>query len=95
RNVQPSTPIHCAECGAYLGTWDEIQTDFEQQGGSDGVFRLASGRIRRLAYSGSPVNACLSKSELRARGTSSRCRSYGLAPSLAPPLYPLPWPASR
>ncbi|AZO15333.1 MULTISPECIES: hypothetical protein [unclassified Mesorhizobium] len=49
RNAQSSTPIHCAECGAYLGTWDEIQTDFERQGGTDGVFRLASGRIRRLA----------------------------------------------
>lgn len=49
KHVQSSTMINCAECGAYLGTWDEIQTDFERQGGTDGVFRLASGRIRRLA----------------------------------------------
>ncbi|MDX8451206.1 hypothetical protein RFM98_00395 [Mesorhizobium sp. VK9D] len=47
-NAEPSTPISCAECGRYLGTWDEIQTDFEQQGGGDGVFRLDKGRIKRL-----------------------------------------------
>ncbi|CDX22433.1 conserved hypothetical protein [Mesorhizobium plurifarium] len=47
-DAQPTTPIHCAECGAYLGTWDELQTDFEQQGGTDGVFRLDKGRIQKL-----------------------------------------------
>jgi hypothetical protein len=47
-DVQPSSSISCAECGQYLGTWDELQTDFEKQGGADGVFRLDQGRIRRL-----------------------------------------------
>ncbi|TIN45173.1 MAG: hypothetical protein E5Y25_11690 [Mesorhizobium sp.] len=43
--------IHCAECGKYLGTWDELQTDFERQGGTEGVFRLDKGRIQKLASS--------------------------------------------
>ena len=42
------TPITCSDCGEYLGTWDELQADFEQQGGQDGVFRLDKGRIRKL-----------------------------------------------
>lgn len=46
--AQPATAIHCAECGEYLGTWDELQTDFEQQGGTNGVFRLDKGRIQKL-----------------------------------------------
>ncbi len=36
----PDTPISCDDCGGYLGTWDELQTDFERQGGRNGVFRL-------------------------------------------------------
>lgn len=48
-DAKPDTAIACAECGKYLGTWDELQTDFERQGGADGVFRLAGGRIKRLA----------------------------------------------
>jgi hypothetical protein len=44
----PDTPISCDDCGAYLGTWDELQTDFERQGGQNGVFRLDKGRIRRI-----------------------------------------------
>lgn len=44
----PSTPITCADCGHYLATWDELQTDFEKQGGANGVFRLDNGRIERL-----------------------------------------------
>jgi hypothetical protein len=50
-DAQPATRIHCAECGEYLGTWDELQTDFERQGGTDGVFRLDKGRIQKLASS--------------------------------------------
>jgi hypothetical protein len=48
KDTQPSTPINCADCGEYLGTWDELQTDFEHQGGNNGVFRLEKGRIRKL-----------------------------------------------
>ncbi|RWA59746.1 MAG: hypothetical protein E5X49_32270 [Mesorhizobium sp.] len=47
-DATPSTPITCSDCGRYLGTWDEIQTDFERQGGNDGVFRLDKGRIKRI-----------------------------------------------
>lgn len=43
-----STRIVCDDCGEYLGTWDELLTDFEQQGGNQGVFRLDKGRIRRI-----------------------------------------------
>ncbi|TIW71977.1 MAG: hypothetical protein E5V58_17095 [Mesorhizobium sp.] len=42
------TPIFCDDCGKYLGTRDEPQTDFEKQGGQNGVFRL-----ERAASSGS------------------------------------------
>jgi len=47
-DAQPSTLIRCDDCGRVLGTWDELQTDFERQGGSDGVFRLDRGRIKKL-----------------------------------------------
>ncbi|RVC81451.1 hypothetical protein EN745_09795 [Mesorhizobium sp. M4A.F.Ca.ET.022.05.2.1] len=47
-DARPDTPIFCDDCGKYLGTWDEIQTDFEKQGGQDGVFRLDKGRIQRI-----------------------------------------------
>jgi transcription elongation factor Elf1 len=47
-NVQPSTTITCSDCGRLLGTWDELQTDFERQGGNEGVFRLDEGRIKKL-----------------------------------------------
>jgi hypothetical protein len=44
----PETPIVCDDCGEYLGTWDDMQTDFEKQGGNSGVFHLEKGRIRRI-----------------------------------------------
>ncbi|WP_245493311.1 MULTISPECIES: hypothetical protein [unclassified Mesorhizobium] len=47
-DARPDTPIFCDDCGKYLGTWDEIQTDFEKQGGQNGVFRLDKGRIQRI-----------------------------------------------
>lgn len=47
-DVTPSSSISCSECGKYLGTWDELQSDFERQGGADGVFGLDKGRIKRL-----------------------------------------------
>lgn len=43
-----ATRIVCDDCGQYLGTWDELLTDFERQGGPDGVFRLDRGKIRRV-----------------------------------------------
>lgn len=47
-DAEPGTRISCDDCGRYLGTWDELLSDFEQQGGDDGVFRLNNGSIRRL-----------------------------------------------
>jgi hypothetical protein len=47
-DARPETQIVCADCGEFLGTWDELQTDFEKQDGNAGVFRLDKGRIRRI-----------------------------------------------
>ncbi|WP_245478498.1 MULTISPECIES: hypothetical protein [unclassified Mesorhizobium] len=47
-DARPDTLISCDDCGEYLGTWDELQTDFEKQGGQNGVFRLDRGRIQRI-----------------------------------------------
>jgi formylmethanofuran dehydrogenase subunit E len=47
-NARPESEIRCDDCGEYLGTWDELQSDFERQGGQNGVFRLDQGRIRRV-----------------------------------------------
>jgi DNA-directed RNA polymerase subunit RPC12/RpoP len=43
-----STEIKCDDCGELLGTWGDLQDDFAKQGGHDGVFRLSSGRIKRI-----------------------------------------------
>ena len=48
RDARPETRIFCDDCGKFLGTWDELLTDFERQGGSTGVFRLDKGRIKRI-----------------------------------------------
>ncbi|GAA2849322.1 hypothetical protein EDC40_101247 [Aminobacter aminovorans] len=47
-DAAPSTAITCADCGQFLGTWDDLQTDFARQGGTSGIFRIDKGRIRRL-----------------------------------------------
>ncbi len=47
-DVEPRTPISCDDCGEFLGIWDELLTDLERQGGTDGVFRLDKGRIRKI-----------------------------------------------
>lgn len=47
-DARADTKIFCSDCGEYLGTWDELQTDFQRQGGQRGVFRLDKGRIERL-----------------------------------------------
>lgn len=47
-DVEPNTEIVCDDCGEFLGTWDELQTDLEKQGGTNGVFLLAKGRIRKI-----------------------------------------------
>ncbi|WP_287173793.1 hypothetical protein [Mesorhizobium sp.] len=47
-DATPDTSIACDDCGKYLGSWDEMQTDFEQQGGGNGIFKLDKGRIERI-----------------------------------------------
>jgi hypothetical protein len=42
------TEIKCDDCGKPLGTWGELQDDFLEQGGQDGIFRLSRGRIKRI-----------------------------------------------
>jgi hypothetical protein len=53
QDAAPDTAITCADCGEFLGSWDELQTDFEHQGGASGIFRIDKGRIRRLDRPGS------------------------------------------
>ncbi|MBB3234496.1 hypothetical protein [Phyllobacterium endophyticum] len=42
------SPITCTTCGEFLGTWEELETDFFSQGGMDGAFRLDEGQITRI-----------------------------------------------
>ena len=30
-DAEEGTPIHCTGCGAYIGTWGELQDDFVAQ----------------------------------------------------------------
>ncbi|RWC64245.1 hypothetical protein [Mesorhizobium sp.] len=48
-DARPDTQITCSDCGEFLGTWDDLLSDFEAQGDNNGVFRLDKGRIRRLS----------------------------------------------
>jgi transcription elongation factor Elf1 len=48
RNVKSDTPIHCSICGNTLGTWAELERDFDKQGGQHGVFELKEGQIIRI-----------------------------------------------
>ncbi|GAA4133809.1 hypothetical protein GGR00_005110 [Aminobacter aganoensis] len=47
-DANPETPIACDDCGKYLGTWDELQTDLARQGGTNGAFLIEKGRIRKI-----------------------------------------------
>ncbi|MCG6115121.1 MAG: hypothetical protein MEQ84_07965 [Mesorhizobium sp.] len=38
------TPIHCSLCHDFIGTWGELQDDFNRQAGR-GVFDLKDGQI--------------------------------------------------
>ena len=48
-DVQSHTPIYCSSCGALLGRWDELERDFNQQGGQHGIFEMHDGQIIRKA----------------------------------------------
>lgn len=47
-DVASHTPIYCSTCGELLGCWEELEKDFNQQGGQDGVFSLHDGQIDRI-----------------------------------------------
>ena len=46
-DVQSHTAIYCSTCGQLMGRWDEIERDFNEQGGQDGVFEMRDGQIDR------------------------------------------------
>ncbi|WP_315918633.1 hypothetical protein [Mesorhizobium sp. SP-1A] len=44
-NPEDDTPIRCSNCGAYLGTWREMEVSFSRQAKGGGVFDLKEGTI--------------------------------------------------
>ncbi|MER8887547.1 MULTISPECIES: hypothetical protein [unclassified Mesorhizobium] len=44
-NPKDSTPIHCSNCGAYLGEWGDLQEDFFRQAFGAQAFDLNNGNI--------------------------------------------------
>ncbi|WP_292186383.1 hypothetical protein [Mesorhizobium sp.] len=44
-NAKESTPIHCSNCGAFLGEWGELQDDFYRQARGTEAFDLRNGNI--------------------------------------------------
>lgn len=47
-DAKSDTPIVCDDCGEYLGTWDELQSDLARQGVTNGAFFIEKGRIRKI-----------------------------------------------
>jgi hypothetical protein len=50
-DVQQDSPISCSRCSTYLGTWEELQDNFEKQNDA-GAYELRKGRIKRLKVGG-------------------------------------------
>ncbi|SDP36873.1 hypothetical protein SAMN05443582_104354 [Phyllobacterium sp. OV277] len=48
KDVNSDTPIHCSRCGEYMGRWFEIETEFANQGGQSGVFKMDHGQITEI-----------------------------------------------
>ncbi|ADV12858.1 hypothetical protein EN962_15120 [Mesorhizobium sp. M7A.F.Ca.CA.001.09.2.1] len=44
-DANESTPIHCSNCGAFLGEWGELQDDFYRQARGTEAFDLRNGTI--------------------------------------------------
>ncbi|MER8571585.1 hypothetical protein NKH19_11085 [Mesorhizobium sp. M1338] len=44
-DAKESTPIHCSNCGAFLGEWGELQDDFYRQARGTEAFDLRDGNI--------------------------------------------------
>ncbi|SDP31336.1 hypothetical protein SAMN05428967_1572 [Phyllobacterium sp. YR620] len=45
-------PVFCSECGAYMGRWRDVRSEFSAQGGQNGVFELSNGQIIRIEFYG-------------------------------------------
>jgi hypothetical protein len=48
-NVTDTSPINCSTCGVFLGNWSDLETDFAEQGGQNGVFKMDDGQITPIA----------------------------------------------
>ncbi|NTS31373.1 hypothetical protein HQ945_08915 [Phyllobacterium sp. BT25] len=46
-DVDSFTLIRCSRCDALLGTWSELVSSFDGQGGQNGVFEMSDGQIVR------------------------------------------------
>jgi len=44
---KPNSPVHCSNCGSFLGTWSEMQESFFQQAKGSRLFDLKRGTIVR------------------------------------------------
>ncbi|MEK1888207.1 MAG: hypothetical protein AAAB35_11675 [Phyllobacterium sp.] len=47
KDVASDTPIQCSTCGTFLGSWGELESSFNKQGGQHGVFDMYDGQIIR------------------------------------------------
>ena len=48
-NVTDHSPIHCSNCGAFLGEWGDIQDDFQKQIAGADSLDLDDGTITKTA----------------------------------------------
>jgi hypothetical protein len=39
------TLVHCSTCHKVLGSWGELEANFAQQGGENGIFEMYDGQI--------------------------------------------------
>ena len=47
-DVADDTPIHCSNCGSYMGTWGELVDDFAKQTHPGETFDLNKGKITEI-----------------------------------------------
>lgn len=47
-DVSSESLIHCSTCNAYIARWHEIEENFVDQGGLNGVFEMNEGHIVRM-----------------------------------------------
>jgi hypothetical protein len=46
-NATDDTPVHCSNCGGFLGTWGELQEDFAKQIGNAESVDLDHGTMTK------------------------------------------------